>query len=266
MNESSFVALREEDGRIHIVQLIDQELKTRGLGVFNSKSLLADLAIGEWVMIGHKSLQRVPTALPELNKGMIRRAQTISAKDAGVIIARLGIGAGDTILEAGLGSGALSLHLARVLGNEGIHVTVEPKTVHAEVGLQNLSRAQHSWSAFPTHLHFEGTIEETIDEIGSEIKSFDSIILDLPEHASAIQAVTPWLKEGGRLVCYCPVTQQVDAAWEACEAHGLEVEWAGELMERQWGRASKGGLRPVNGPFGHTAFLVFAQKITRQPE
>lgn len=38
------------------------------------------------------------------------------------------------------------------------------------------------------------------------------------------------------------------------------VEWAGELMERRWGRAAKGGLRPVNGPFGHTAFLLVAQR------
>jgi tRNA A58 N-methylase Trm61 len=41
----------------------------------------------------------------------------------------------------------------------------------------------------------------------------------------------------------------------------LNVEWAGELMERQWGRASKGGMRPVNGPFGHTAFLLIAQRL-----
>ena len=48
---------------------------------------------------------------------------------------------------------------------------------------------------------------------------------------------------------------------EACEDAGLNVEWAGELMERQWGRASKGGMRPVNGPFGHTAFLLIAQRL-----
>ncbi len=48
------------------------------------------------------------------------------------------------------------------------------------------------------------------------------------------------------------------------EAAGLEVEWAGELMERQWGKASKGGMRPVNGPFGHTAFLLIAQRTSAE--
>ena len=35
---------------------------------------------------------------------------------------------------------------------------------------------------------------------------------------------------------------------------------AGEVIEREWGKASKGGVRPVNGPFGHTAFLLIAQR------
>ena len=76
----------------------------------------------------------------------------------------------------------------------------------------------------------------------------------------AINAIAKSLLDGGRLACYCPVTSQIEKAWEACENNDLTVEWAGELMERQWGRASKGGIRPVNGPFGHTAFLLIAHK------
>ena len=68
------------------------------------------------------------------------------------------------------------------------------------------------------------------------------------------------LSVGGRLSCYCPVSSQLEHAWNACEEAGLEVEWAGEVIERDWGKASKGGVRPVNGPFGHTAFLLIAQR------
>ena len=54
---------------------------------------------------------------------------------------------------------------------------------------------------------------------------------------------------------------QLYAGYEkTCEESGLVVEWAGELMERQWGLTSKGGIRPVNGPFRHTAFLLIAQR------
>ena len=56
------------------------------------------------------------------------------------------------------------------------------------------------------------------------------------------------------------MTSQLENAWDTCEAEGLEIEWSGEMIQRQWGKASKGGVRPVNGPFGHTAFLLLAQR------
>ena len=96
--------------------------------------------------------------------------------------------------------------------------------------------------------------------IQSAVDEFEAVVLDLPDHPSAIEASAPMLSIGGRLACYCPVTSQLERAWEACEDAGLVVEWAGELMQREWGRASKGGMRPVNGPFGHTAFLLVAQR------
>lgn len=116
------------------------------------------------------------------------------------------------------------------------------------------------WPQFPSHHHVEGFIEEVVEQIKTHSDSFDAIILDLPQHAPAIDAVAPLLSLGGRIACYCPVTSQVEAAWKACESAGLEVEWAGELMERKWGIASKGGMRPVNGAFGHTAFILIAYR------
>ena len=98
---------------------------------------------------------------------------------------------------------------------------------------------------------------QAINEVAD---GFDAIILDLPDHPPAIEACSQLRLPGGRLACYCPVSSQMERSWEACEAAGLTVEWAGELMEREWGRASKGGMRPVNGPFGHTAFLLVAQR------
>jgi tRNA (adenine57-N1/adenine58-N1)-methyltransferase len=191
---------------------------------------------------------------------MKRRAQTISAKDAGVFITKLGIGAGDVILEAGLGSGGLSLHLARVLGNSGTLITVEARDEHADVGLENLSRAKNCLEEFPMHHHISGDIVDIAEQVSQISQGVDGIILDLPNHESAINAVVELLNPGGRIACYCPVTSQVERAWQTCEDNGLVVEWAGELMERKWGRASKGGIRPVNGPFGHTAFLLIAHK------
>jgi len=260
MADPPLVALVEENGRVHIIALIDESLKIKGIGVFNPHATLNGIELGQEVQIGSKVFTRLPPRLPELVQGMKRRAQTIGSKDAGVLIARLGIGPGDIVLEAGLGSGGQSMHLARVLGSSGHLITVEPREEHSDVGLENLTTLSRAIDAFPQHSHVHGRIESCIEEIQSISEQVDAILLDLPEHPVAIRSVASMLTVGGRLSCYCPVSSQLEQAWAACEKVGLEVEWAGEIIEREWGKASKGGVRPVNGPFGHTAFLLIAQR------
>ena len=257
-----FITLREDDGRIHIVEIKDDTHKIKGLGVLNTKTMFTSQNIGDCVNIGSKSLTIIPTRLPELIRGMKRRAQTISAKDAGLLIARLGIGGNDTILEAGLGSGGLALHIARVLGESGTLISIDNRTEHASVGMENLGRAQIAWNGnFPEHHLFIGDVVEQAPLAAEKCGKFDAIILDLPEHRPAIVETVKHLEIGGRIACYCPVSSQLEESWSACESAGLVVEWAGEVMEREWGKAAKGGMRPVNGPFGHTAFLLVAQRI-----
>jgi len=180
MTNEAWAVLVEEDGKVHVVEMTSGSRKIKGLGVFDPLEIITPVAIGEKVGIGQKLLTRMPTRLPELNKGMLRRAQTISSKDAGWFTARLGIGSGDCVLEAGIGSAGLSLHLARALGGSGTHITVEPRAEHAEVGLENLRRARESWVEFPTHHHVEGAIEEVTETIQTHSDEFDAIILDLP--------------------------------------------------------------------------------------
>ena len=252
---ADYSVLMESEGRVHIVEVLDEMVKHKGLGVINTATLLEGIKVGDEVLVGQKYLTIMPPRLQELISGMARRAQTISSKDAGFIITKLGIGPGDTVLEAGLGSGGLSLHLAKVMGNSGHLVTAEPREEHASVGLVNLSRASECFEEFPNHTHLEGLVEDVVPNM-----EFDCVILDMPSHKAAIEACAPKMKFGSRLACYAPTTSQLETCWKTCEESGLTVEWAGELMERQWGVTSKGGMRPVNGPFGHTAFLLFAQK------
>ena len=104
MTNEAWAVLVEEDGKVHVVEMTSGSRKIKGLGVFDPLEIISPVAIGEQVGIGQKLLTRMPTRLPELNKGMLRRAQTISSKDAGWFTARLGIGSGDRVLEAGIGA------------------------------------------------------------------------------------------------------------------------------------------------------------------
>ena len=105
MADATITALVEENGRVHIITLVDESVKIKGIGVFNPKTTMNDVKFGQEVQIGSKIFRHLPPRLPELIQGMKRRAQTIGSKDAGVLITRLGIGPGDVVLEAGLGSG-----------------------------------------------------------------------------------------------------------------------------------------------------------------
>ncbi|MCP2504249.1 MAG: hypothetical protein NLN65_03020, partial [Candidatus Poseidoniaceae archaeon] len=101
MNPPPWYAFLEKDGKIHIVEMMPGVRKIKGLGVLDAFETFSKIEYGEEVLVGQKVLTRVPMRLPEMTKGMLRRAQTISAKDAGFITSRLGIGPNDRVLEAG---------------------------------------------------------------------------------------------------------------------------------------------------------------------
>ena len=179
MADPSITALVEENGRVHIVELVEETVKIKGIGVFNPKTTVESIAFGKRVQIGSKIFTHLPPRLPELVAGMKRRAQTIGSKDAGVLISRLGIGPGDVVLEAGLGSGGQSMHLARVLGESGHLITVEPREEHSEVGLENLKTLANAVPEFPKHSHVYGRIESSIDEIQTLSSQVDAVLLDV---------------------------------------------------------------------------------------
>ena len=256
---TEYTALREEDGRTYIVPLQEDELKIKGIGRFSPIKILAGVNKGDRVTIGQKVLTCVEVGLPELRKGMKRRAQIINPKDAGFLLAWMGIGAGQNVLEAGHGSGGLALHIANVLGTNGTLVSVENRPEHAVVGRENMQRASGALREFPNWVLIEGDIAETSFE--GIVDEFDAIILDLPEPWPVIAALSKKLRYGGRIACYCPVSSQLEKSWEACEEAGLNVDWAGEMMERVWTKASRGGVRPGNTPMGHTAFLLIAERV-----
>ena len=83
----------------HVLEIVNKSAKYKGIGVCNLQEILSGVDIGDEVLIGQKYFTRMPSNLPELVSGMARRAQTISSKDAGIFIAKLGIGTGSTVLE-----------------------------------------------------------------------------------------------------------------------------------------------------------------------
>ena len=58
MSTEKWLALEEEGGKVFLVQIVDETIKIKGLGVFNPVELLAGKSVGETVIIGQKNLDR----------------------------------------------------------------------------------------------------------------------------------------------------------------------------------------------------------------
>jgi tRNA (adenine57-N1/adenine58-N1)-methyltransferase len=265
-SESDWVALREDDGRAYLLHKIPGEVKVKGLGRFDVTELLEGYKIGDRITVGHKSLTIVKAALPEARRNMARRAQVIGVKDSGFLISWLGICVGSKVLEGGHGSAGLAMNLASVMGSAGTLISVEARPEHAIVGKQNMDRLKHILPEFPKWHLIDGEFQNVNESIKGICDSFDAIIIDVAQPWEIVPEIGKLLRYGGRIACYCPTTIQLEKAWDSIENNDMNVEWAGEMIERKWVKASKGGVRPGNTPIGHTAFLVIAAKVASDEE
>jgi len=241
-------------------------VKVKGLGRFDAEKMLEGYSVGDRIKVGQKSLSIVNPSLSEARRNMSRRAQVIGAKDAGFLVSWMGIGVGSKVLEGGHGSGGLAMHLASVLGGSGTLISVENRTEHAEVGSSNMERLEQVLPEFPDWHLIEGNLAEVGSEASGICDSLDAAIIDMAEPWTVLSEIVPLLRIGGRLACYCPTTSQLEKSWDEVERLGLIVEWGGEVVERRWTKASKGGVRPGNQPMGHTAFLLISAKIASEEE
>jgi len=262
----NWVALREDDGRAYLVNNVPGEVKIKGLGRFDPSVLLEGYSLGDRITIGQKSLTIVEAALPEARRNMNRRAQTIGIKDSGFLISWMGIGTGSRVLEGGHGSAGLAMNLANVMGSKGYLVSVENRPEHAEVGRSNMERLADFSTDFPSWNLLEMDLQNAASEVVGICGELDAAIIDIAEPWTVVPEISQTLRIGGRIACYCPTTAQLEKSWNEVEKEGLIVEFAGEIIERRWSKAGRGGVRPGNQPMGHTAFLLIAAKIANVEE
>lgn len=179
---------------------------------------------------------------------MPRGAQVIYPKDLGAILMAADIRPGVRVLEAGVGSGALSMAMLRagasIVGyeiREDFAVRAR-KNVEAVLGPDVDYRIEHR------------DVYEGISEAG-----LDRIALDLPEPWRVLDHADKALRPGGILFAYLPSINQVAELRQAMSARYGMVETF-EVMYRGWhveGRA----VRPEHRMVGHTGFLTYGRLL-----
>jgi tRNA (adenine57-N1/adenine58-N1)-methyltransferase catalytic subunit len=184
---------------------------------------------------------------------MPRGAQVIYPKDMGAIVVEADIAPGSWVLEAGTGSGALTIALCRATGPEGKVVTYEAREDFHEKATANL---EAFFGKVPTWVDLRlGDVRE-IEAAG---ETFDRAVLDLPEPWAVIREVGSALRTGGILCTYLPTTNQIQQCVPAMEGAGFTEVTTFEVLRRSW-HVTERSVRPDHRMVAHTGFITVGRK------
>ncbi|SOJ55815.1 tRNA (adenine(58)-N(1))-methyltransferase TrmI [Mycobacterium simulans] len=186
---------------------------------------------------------------------MPRGPQVIYPKDAAQIVHEGDIFPGARVLEAGAGSGALTLSLLRAVGPEGQVISYEQRADHAEHARRNVT---NFYAGQPDN--WQLIINDVAD---SELPdgSIDRAVLDMLAPWEVLDAVGRLVIPGGVLVIYVATVTQLSSAVEAVRAQQCWTEprsW--ETLQRGWNVVGL-AVRPQHSMRGHTAFLITARRL-----
>ena len=192
---------------------------------------------------GYKLIAFRPT-LEDVIYKMPRGAQVIYPKDIGKILMAADVGPGLTVIESGVGSGALSMALLRC----GVNIVgYEIREDFAKIARDNVT------AVLGDFVRYEIKIKDIY--LGIDELFIDRIILDLPEPQNVIPHAKLSLKKGGILVSYLPTINQVSILVETLREFDFEDIGVTETIERSW-YVTQRSVRPDHRMVAHTGFIV----------
>ena len=255
--EGDHALIVDRRGRRYLERLYSSGQFHSHLGGFRHEELLGREE-GSRIMTGtgHRLLAVKPT-MGDLIREMPRIATVIYPKDIGAILVYGDINPGARVLEAGTGSGALTIALSRAVGDTG-------QVVSYDIRQDMLSRAEQNIRvALPeaTNLTFkQGDVYHGFPEVG-----FDRIVLDLPEPWNIVPNASESLVPGGLILSFLPTVLQVrDFTLALRSQRTFDLIETLEVLVRLWKVGSR-SVRPDHRMIGHTGFITTARRCDELP-
>ena len=256
--EGDRVQLTGPKARMHTITLrADGELHTHH-GVLFHRDLIGQ-PDGSVVAnsAGHDYLALRPL-LRDFAMSMPRGAAIVYPKDSAQIVMQADIFPGATVVEAGVGSGALSLALLRAIGPDGRLVSFERRDDFAEVAKANVEtffgETPSTWDV---------VVGDLAEELPNQFQAgtVDRVVLDMLAPWDCMDAVADALTPGGVVICYIATATQLSRVAEYIRGTGLFTEPdASETMVRGW-HVEGLAVRPDHRMIAHTGFLLTARRL-----
>ena len=186
---------------------------------------------------------------------MPRGATIVYPKDAAMIVGTADIAPGSRVLEAGVGSGALTITLLRAVGPSGSVDSFERRDDFAQIATKNVTEyfrgVPENWSL---------SVGSLQDEVDRE-KKYDRIILDMLAPWECVEMAQEVLDPGGVLLAYVATTTQLSEMAETIKNSACFTEpESTETIIRGWHHEGL-AVRPQHRMIGHTGFLIIARRL-----
>jgi tRNA (adenine57-N1/adenine58-N1)-methyltransferase len=247
------VLLLDAKGRRYLVRL-----QEGGTFHFHGGAVRHDDLIGEQegVVVSSgtgASLAAYRPRLADFILKMPRGAQVVYPKDVGAILVFADIFPGARVLEAGTGSGSLTISLARAVGSSGRVVSYELRPDHHEQAVANV---QTYFGAIPAELDLR---EGDVLDAAAEPDRYSHVVLDLPQPWDCIELACRVLEPGGVFCAYLPTTVQVQQLGLGLEEAGFRDLETFETLMRTWHVAER-SVRPDHRMVAHTGFVTVGRR------
>ena len=196
--------------------------------------------------------------LSDFVMSMPRGAAIVYPKDAAQILSLADVFPGARVVEAGVGSGALSLHLLRGVGPEGALFSFERRDEFAEIATGNV--VAFSGSVPENWTVTVGDLQETLPAVCAA-GSIDRVVLDMLAPWECVDVAADALAPGGVLICYVATVTQLSRTVEQIRRSGeFAHAQASEMLVRGW-HVEGLAVRPDHRMVAHTGFLVTARRL-----
>jgi tRNA (adenine57-N1/adenine58-N1)-methyltransferase len=196
--------------------------------------------------------------LTDFVMSMPRGAAIVYPKDAAQILGMADIFPGAVVVEAGVGSGALSLWLLRAIGPTGFLHSFERRPEFAEIADANVAAFLGSVPA-----NWSITVGDLVDALPESLGdgTVDRVVLDMLAPWECIGVAVDALTSGGILLCYVATVTQLSRVAEAIRASGsFTAPESSETLVRGW-HVEGLAVRPDHRMIGHTGFLIAARRL-----
>ncbi len=248
------VQLTDPKGRMHTITLVAGKDFFTHKGSIQHDELIGSPEGSVITTTGNVTYLAMRPLLSDFVLSMPRGAAVVYPKDAGQVVHMADIFPGARVVEAGVGSGALTMSLLRAVGDDGRVSSYERRSDFAEIARDNVE--SFFGGPHPAWTLTVGDLVETLDET-----DIDRVVLDMLAPWDCLDAVSRALVPGGVLICYLATATQLSRTAEALRAQGTFTEpHAWESLVRGWHLEGL-AVRPDHRMVGHTGFLITSRRL-----